>query len=65
MKLRDYQNLDHYLGEFKDAHLQFIAMDVTYTEFEMVYHVIHGIPDSRTWGHFQQLMMQMMQDHVK
>ena len=61
-KFQDCQDLDHYLGEFKDAHLRFIAMDIAYTEFEMVHHVIHSIPDSGTWGHF---MMQMMQDHVK
>jgi len=64
-KLRDYQDLDRYLSEFKDARLRFIAMSVTYTEFEMVHHIIRGIPDSGTWGHFRQLMTQTMQDHVE
>jgi hypothetical protein len=64
-QLRDYQDLDRYLSEFKDARLRFIAMSVTYTEFEMVHHIIRGIPDSGTWGHFRQLMTQTMQDHVE
>jgi len=64
-KLRDHQDLDHYLGDFKDARLCFISMGVTYTEFEMVHHIIRGIPDSGVWGHFRQLMTQMMQDHVE
>jgi len=64
-KLRDYQDLDRYLGEFKDARLCFIAMSVTYTEFEIVHHIIRGIPDSGAWGHFRQLMTQTMQDHVE
>src|SRR6266702_2750232 len=40
-------------------------MNVTYTEFEMVHHIIRGIPDSGAWGHFRQLMTQTMQDHVE
>jgi hypothetical protein len=40
-------------------------MGVTYTEFEMVHHIIRGIPDSGAWGHFRQLMTQTMQDHVE
>ena len=40
-------------------------MSITYTEFEMVHHIIRGIPDSGTWGHFRQLMTQTMQDHVE
>ena len=64
-KLRDHQDLDRYLGEFKDARVRFFAMNVTYTEFEMVHHIIRGIPDSGTWGHFRQLMTQTMQDHVE
>ena len=64
-KLRDYQDIDRYLGEFKDARLRFIAMNITYSEFEMVHHIIRGIPDSGTWGHFRQLMTQTMQDHVE
>jgi hypothetical protein len=63
--LRDYQDIDRYLGDFKDARLRFIAMGVAYTEFEMVHHIIRGIPDSGTWGHFRQLMTQTMQDHVE
>ena len=65
MKLQDYQDLDQYLGEFKDAHVHFLAMNVVYTKFEMVHHIIHGISDSGTWGHFRQLMTQTMQDHVE
>jgi hypothetical protein len=64
-KLRDYQDLDQYLSEFKDACLRFIAMNIAYTEFEMVHHIIRGIPDTGTWGHFRQLMTQTMQDHVE
>jgi len=64
-KLRDYQDIDRYLGEFKDARLRFIAMNITYSEFEMVHHIIRGIPDSGAWGHFRQLMTQTMQDHVE
>jgi hypothetical protein len=64
-KLWDYQDIDRYLGEFKDARLRFIAMNITYTEFEMVHHIIRGIPDSGVWGHFRQLMTQTMQDHVE
>jgi hypothetical protein len=41
-KLRDYQDLDRYLAEFKEAGLCFIAMSVTYTEFEMVHHITAG-----------------------
>lgn len=63
--LRDYQDIDRYLGDFKDARLRFIAMGVAYTEFEMVHHIVRGIPDSGTWGHFRQLMTQTMQDHVE
>ena len=40
-------------------------MGVTYTKFEMVHHVICGIPNSGTWGHFHQLMTQTMQDYVE
>ena len=40
-------------------------MNVAYSEFEMVHHIIRGIPDSGAWGHFRQLMTQTMQDHVK
>ena len=65
VKLRDYQDIDCYLGEFKDARLRFIAMNITYSEFKMVHHIIRGIPDSGTWGHFRQLMTQTMQDHVE
>ena len=64
-KLRDHQDLDRYLGDFKDARLRFISMGVTYTKFEMVHHIICGIPDSGVWGHFRQLMTQTMQDHVE
>jgi hypothetical protein len=64
-KLQDYQDLDRYLGKFKDAHIRFFTMNVTYTEFEMVHHIIRGIPDSGTWGHFHQLMTQTMQDYVE
>ena len=64
-KLQDYQDIDHYLGEFKDVRLCFIAMNITYSKFEMVHHIIQGIPDSSTWGHFCQLMTQTMQDHVE
>ena len=65
MTLQDYQDIDHYLSDFKDAQLHFIAMGVAYTEFKMVHHIIHSIPDSGTWGHFCQLMTQTMQDHVE
>ena len=64
-KLQDHQDINRYLGEFKDAQLSFIGMNVTYTEFEMVHHIIRGIPDSGAWGHFRQLMTQTMQDHVE
>jgi hypothetical protein len=64
-KLRDHQDLHRYLGEFKDARERFLAMNVTYTEFEMVHHIIRGIPDGGAWGHFRQLMTQTMQDHVE
>ena len=40
VKLQDYQDIDHYLGEFKDAQLCFIAMNIIYSEFEMVHHII-------------------------
>jgi hypothetical protein len=64
-KLRDYQDIDRYLGEFKDARLRFIAMDIIYSEYKMVHHIIRGIPNSSAWGHFCQLMTQTMQDHVE
>ena len=64
-KLRDYHDVGRYLGEFKDARLRFLAMNVAYSEFEMVHHIIRGIPDSGAWGHFRQLMTQTMQDHVE
>ena len=51
--------------EFKDAQLCFIAMNVTYSKFEMVHHIIQEIPDNGAWGHFHQLMTQTMQDHVE
>ena len=39
-KLQDYQDIDCYLGEFKDMRLRFIAMNIIYSEFEMVHHII-------------------------
>ena len=30
----------------------------------MVHHIICGLPDSTTWPHFKQLMIQTMQDHI-
>ena len=39
-KLWDYQDIDCYLGEFKDARLCFIAMNIIYSEFKMVHHII-------------------------
>ena len=65
MKLQDHQDLHHYLGEFKDAHECFLAMNVTYSELEMVHHIIRRIPDTGAWGHFRQLMTQTMQDHIE
>ena len=44
--------------------LRFIAMNITYSKFEIVHH-IQGIPDNSTWGHFCQLMTQTMQDHIE
>ena len=65
VKLWDHRDLHCYLGEFKDACECFLAMNVTYTKFKMVHHIIRGIPDGGAWGHFHQLMTQTMQDHVK
>ena len=65
VKLQDHQDLHCYLGEFKDARECFLAMNVTYSEFEMVHHIICGIPDTGAWGHFRQLMTQTMQDHIE
>jgi hypothetical protein len=64
MELKNHADLDRYLGDFKTARLRFIAMNVPYPEFEMVHHIIRGLPDSTTWPHFKQLMIQTMQDHI-
>jgi hypothetical protein len=64
MELKNHVDLDRYLGEFKTARLRFIAMKVPYPEFEMVHHIIRGLPETGTWPHFKQLMIQTMQDHI-
>ena len=40
-------------------------MNIAYSKFEMVHHIICGIPDLGAWGHFCQLMTQTMQDHIE
>lgn len=64
LKLKDHNDLDCYIGEFRNAKLRFIQMGVPFTEHEMVHAILSGLPSLSHWPHFHQLMTQMVQDHI-
>lgn len=64
MKLKDHRDLDQYLSEFNLAQTQFVVMGISFSEYDLVHAIVHGLPSSSLWAHFKQLMVQMIQDHL-
>jgi hypothetical protein len=64
LQLKDFKDLERYLGEFRTTRERFVAMKVAYPEDDMVHQIIRGLPSSGSWPHFRQLMVQTMQDHI-
>jgi hypothetical protein len=52
LHLKDYKDLDCYLGNFKTACERFIIMKVPYSESDMVHQIICGLPTTGSWPHF-------------
>ena len=63
-KLKDHQDLDQYIGEFKTGRLHFIEMGIPYSEYDMVHSIIRGLPTTGSWAHFSMLITQNTQDHI-
>ena len=63
-KLKDHQDLDRYIGEFKTGHLHFIEMGIPYSKYDMVHSIIQGLPTTGSWAHFSMLITQNTQDHI-
>src|SRR5260221_7164000 len=63
-KLKDHHDLDRYLGEFKVGRLRLLEMGLTYSEYDMVHSIIHGLPTTGSWPHFAMLVTQNTQDFI-
>lgn len=62
-KLKDHNDLDAYIGEFKTARAQFINMGVAFSEDEMVHLIIRGLPSTDVWPSIKAILTQLVQDH--
>jgi hypothetical protein len=56
-KLKDAEDAVRYLGIFEDARRCFIQMGITYSDDEVVFDLLQGLPDIIEWQIFRELAM--------
>jgi hypothetical protein len=61
LRLRDASDVPRYLSEFQSARMRFVEMGVSYLDAEGIHQLLHGIPDTGSWGVFKQITLAAIQ----
>ncbi|KAF8548226.1 hypothetical protein OG21DRAFT_1516525, partial [Imleria badia] len=56
-KLKDTEDVSHYIGVFKDARHRILQMEVSYTTEEFIFNLLQGLPDRVEWEIFHELTL--------
>lgn len=62
--MKDHHDCTIYLSKFSKARVRFAAMHFPYSELEMVYSIINGLPKHGAWPTFNMVIFHMMQAHI-
>ena len=55
--MKDAKDAQHYLGDHETLHIDLVQMGVAYTDSEVVFNLLKGLPCTGTWLAFR-LMLQ-------
>ena len=59
-KLKDADDVARYLGVFKDTRCRFIQVGVSYSNDQLIFDLLQGLPEAIKWQIFKEFTMNQM-----